>query len=144
MPVGTAVANYASRVPMLLKADGSNYDGVTYVRQLLHPYERRFPEITQLANNDEAWANVGNSQEYIDGFTVECWTVGAMQGVKNDIANPANEGKFILEIPPKGTSGSVVRHTIRFFEATFAPTYLRREGFPDVFTADIENIKVLD
>src|SRR5215203_4375227 len=112
MPVGTAVVDWQGVVPMLLKADGSPYAGMTYVRAWVPPHQRKFPEWVQMANNRMAFALMGNSQEYMRRFTIECWTVGAMQGVSNDYANPENEGAYILEVPGIN-GGALQRFTIR-------------------------------
>jgi hypothetical protein len=143
MPIGTAIVDWQGVVPMLLKADGSPYAGVTYVRNYVPGHQKKFPEITLYADNRQGFALMGNSQGYIPSFTIECWSVGARQGVRNDIANPENEGKFMLEVPDL-EGGGIERHLVRFFEADFSRIYPRRAGFIEVFSADIENIEVLD
>jgi hypothetical protein len=143
MPVGTAVVDWQGKVPMLLKADGSAYAGMTYVRGWVPGHERKFPEWVQFANNLMGFALMGNSQGYMRRFQIECWSVGAMQGVMNDFANPENEGKYILEVPDLD-SGAITRHTIRLLEEPdFSRTFNRRTGYVEVFTADVENIEVL-
>ncbi len=141
MPASLLAVDWKGTVPMLLKSDGSAYAGMTYVRNLVISHQRRFPEIIQMANNNEAFSNVGESKEYIDSFTVEAWTAAAAQGIKNDLANEANDGLFMLEVPSLTTT-TTTRYLIRFWEAGFTRLYPRRAGFPDVLSADIENIRV--
>jgi len=143
MPVGTAVVDWQGTIPMLLKADGSAFGGVAYVRNFVPGFQKKFPEITLYADNRQGFALMGNSQGYIPRFTIECWGVNTLQGVLNDIANPENEGKFTLEVPDL-EGGAAERHQVRFFEADFSRVYPRRAGYTQVFSADIENIEVLD
>ncbi len=141
MPASLLAVDWQGTVPMLLKSDGSAYAGMTYVRNLVISHQKRFPEIIQLADNNDAFSNIGGSKEYIDSFTVEAWTTGAAQGIKNDIANEINQGLFILEVPSITTT-TTTRYLIRFYEAAVTRLYPRRAGYPDVLSADIENIRV--
>ena len=78
---------------MLLKHDGLPYNGMTYVKAWTSGYERKGTEvIPQLADNDEAWATLGTAQQYIDSFSVEAWTQGAAEGIKNDMAGNGEPG----------------------------------------------------
>ena len=130
-------------VPTLLGHDGTPFGGFAYVRNLTYAYDQRFPEVVQLASNATSYSNVGFPQGRIDSFTVEAWGYGTTQQIKNNIANEASQGCFILDIPGLDGNGSQ-QHTVRFFECQFSPLYPRRAGFIPVFSADIENIEVLD
>jgi hypothetical protein len=144
MPIGTAIVDWQGVVPMLLKADGSSYAGVTYVRGLVQGHQRKFPEVALYADNRTGFALMGNSQGRIPKFVIECWSVGAMQGVMNDIFNPENAGAFILEIPDL-EGGGIERHTIRIMEyPDFERIYDRRAGSIEVFQGAVEMVEVLD
>jgi hypothetical protein len=144
MPIGTAIVDWQGVVPMLLKADGSPYAGVTYVRGYVPGHQRKFPEITGYSDNDDGFALMGNSKGRIPKFTIECWSVGAMQGVMNDVFNPENEGNQMLEVPDLD-GGGVERHIIRIMEyPDFDRIYPRRAGFIEVFAAEVSDIRVID
>ena len=151
MPVGTVVADYVGQVPMLLKHDGSPYAGMTYVKAWTGSYNRRAEgssgvEVVQLADNDEGWATLGTAQQYIDSFTLECWTQGAMEGVKNDIGNTLNLGHIHAGGPGRGELRELPLHNpLRPHRANrLHPLYNRRVGATQVWEAQISNIKVLE
>lgn len=127
---------------MLLQYDGSEFGGMTYVRNLLPHYSRPYPEVTIRADNQRAFSEVGDRQLYIDSFTLECWGEVAVRQVKAAIADEASHGLFVLEVPDT-ESTAIDRYLIRFFEASFSRLYPRRSGFVPVFSAEIEDIEVL-
>ena len=144
MPISTDGNDYVY-LPQLLKAGGGYFPAMVYVRNFLEPYQRNFPEVTVMANNFAAMAVMGDPQNYIDSLTLEAWGPAAYKEVKAAIGDPSTNGLFTLRIPdvasvPGSASGDT--YLIRFYEADFSRTYPRRQGFPQVFTADIENVEV--
>lgn len=136
--------NLRHKVPILLQMDGSEYPGIPIVQAFTEVYPRPFPEITIFGDNSRGFSDIGDRQDYIDSFTLQCWGNACLHAVRADIANEANLGRFKLEVPDTDSS-AIDTYTIRFFTepGAFTRVYPRRAGSIPVFSADITEIEVL-
>lgn len=125
----------------LLKYDGTAFPGTTIVRELTPPYSRPYPELMVMANNQRAFSNVGDDQDYIDSMTVDAFRWSAVTQIKNNIAREPTHGIFMLLVPDL-VDPVVDRYLVRFFEASFTPQ-TPRNGRLQIFRAQITEIEVL-
>lgn len=125
----------------LLRADGTEFSGTTIVKNLVPKYARNYPEITVLANNARAFSVMGDDQDWIDSFQLDCFRHAAVAQIKGNLANELTHGIFTLLIPDLA-SAMVDRHLIRFFEAAFTPQS-PRNSVEQIFQAQITEIEVI-
>lgn len=130
-------------LPQLLQADGDYFAALVYVHNYLPPYDRSYSEQVQLGNNATSFAVVGDDQTYIDSFTIEAWGAGAYREVKEALNREETNGLFVLRVPNLGSSTAGDSYLIRFYEANMGRMYPRRDGYVQIFGADVENIEVL-
>ena len=129
-------------VAQLLDAEGEYFSAMVAVQKLLPVYTRQYSEAVMVGTNAVAFANIGDGQDYIDSFTIECWGRGAYREVKEAIALEATHGYFTLRVPSMTNPEEGDLYLVRFYEANMGWMYPRRDGVAQVFPADIENIEV--
>ena len=127
----------------LHKHDGTNFADPVAVQKLNIVYNRNYPEIVVLANNVRGFSEIGDSQDYIDSFTIETYSDGAASAIKNAVARESTQGLFTLRVPNINATGADI-YLIRFFECVFSRELPRRRGFPALHVAEITEIEVLD
>src|SRR5215207_4211823 len=130
-------------IPQILKANGDYFPQAVIVQNIQPVYTRQYSEVVVLGTNATAFANIGDGQDYIDSFTIFCFGDGAYREVKENIAKESTNGIFTLRWPTRGASSGGDAYSIRFFEATFSRVWPRRQGVPQIYSADVENIQVL-
>ena len=125
--------------PQLLDADGSYFPQMVVVQKYLPPYTNSYFQLQTVGTNATAFAAMGDPQEISDGFSIECWGVGAYRQVKEAIGKESTHGYVILRVPDLDDhTGSTGRsYLIRFYEAQMGRVYPRRDGAVEVFSADI-------
>lgn len=129
--------------PTLHRHDGTKFFGDCAVQDLRMDYDRRNPEIIYLADGTRAFSQIGDSQRWIDSFTIYIFKRVAMQQIGNLIADEATEGVFQLVVPDLDGSGEDT-FDIRFLAyPTWEKVSLRRRGYPDIWQAEIVEIEVL-
>ena len=79
----------------------------------LHPLS--IPKTVMVGTNAIAFANIGDAQDYIDSFTIECWGAGAYREVKEAIAKESPTATSSCAFP---TSGTLHRGTLTSFAST--------------------------
>jgi hypothetical protein len=125
--------------PQLLDADGSYFPQMVVVQKYLPPYTNSFFVTQTVGTNETAFTSMGDPQEISDGFSIECWGVGAYRQLKEAIGKEETHGFVILRVPDlddlSGATGD--SYLIRFYEAQMSRMYPRRKGAVQVFTADI-------
>ena len=130
--------------PTLHRHDGSKFYGDCAVQNVRIDYDRRTPEIVYLADGTRAFSQIGDSQRWIDGFTIVVFKRVAMQQINNNIGDETTEGVFQLLLPDTidGTAGGTF--DIRFLTyPAWEKVTLRRKGFPEIWQAEVTEIDVL-
>ena len=112
----------------LLDAEGEYFSAAVIVKRLLPVYTRQYAETVMVGTNAIAFANIGDGQDYIDSFTIECWGRVAYREVKENIGKESTHGYFILRVPDLASPSTGDSYLIRFYEANMSPVYDRREG----------------
>lgn len=126
-----------THVPQLLKADGSYFSALVYVRNYLPPYTASYFQVQPVGTNATAFAAVGDPQDVIDGFTIEVFGAGAYREVKEAIGKESTHGYMILRVPDISDTTSGDSYLIRFYEAQMGRLYPRRDGYVQIFSADV-------
>jgi hypothetical protein len=142
MPDPQLGATWEGIAPMLLKHDGSYFSAAVIVQQYLPPYSRDYYESVIVGTNEEARTWMGDPQTYIDSFSVEVWGAGAYVEVMEAASARETNGILTLKVPTLGGSGGN-SYSVTFVMPPMSKATGRRVGFIQVFTADVENIKVI-
>ena len=109
--------------PQLLDAEGEYFSAMVVVQRLLPVYTRQYSEAVMVGTNAIAFANIGDGQDYIDSFSIECWSTGAYRDVKEAIALGIHPRLFRLACAKSGGSQEGDSYLIRFYEANMSPVY---------------------
>jgi hypothetical protein len=142
MPDPQLGATWEGIAPMLLKHDGSYFSAAVIVQNYLPPYPRDYYESVIVGTNEEAVTWMGDPQQYIDSFSVQVWGAGAYVEVMTAASSRETNGILTLKVPTLGGSGGN-SYSVRFYMPPMSKATGRRVGFIQVFTADVENIKVI-
>ena len=137
MPVSTDGADYPHAAQLLVDAS-TYFSAMVVVKNLLPVYTRQYSETVMVGTNAVAFANIGDGQNYIDSFTIECWGAGAYREVKEGIALESSAGQFVLE---NLTSAILRRETSTSFAST-RPTcrgYIR--GVTAPFRSSVQTLR---
>lgn len=124
-------------LPQLLKHDGTYFSQMVYVRNYLPPYDASYFQLQTVGTNETAFTAIGDTQKVSDGFSIEAWGTGAYKEVKEAIGKEETHGYFVLRVPSLSNPSTGDSYLIRFYEAQMSRVYPRREGFVQVFQADI-------
>jgi hypothetical protein len=142
-PDPTLGSTWEDLAPQLLTSSGAYFDSMVYVRNYLPPYSRDYYESVIVGDNQLARTWVGDPQPYSDGFTIEAWGAGAYIEVMEASQARETNGILTLRVPSVSGGGGGDEYSVIFDMPPMSRATPRREGSVQVFTVDVENVKVI-
>ena len=142
MPDPSLGSTWEDTLPQLLNSGGAYFSSAVIVQNYLPPYERDYYESVIVGDNQLARTWVGDPQNYSDGFSIEVWGAGAYIEVMEASRARATNGILTLRVPALSASGGD-EYSVIFDMPPMSRAVPRREGYIQVFTVDVENVKVI-